>query len=88
MRAWTTHEERELRRLYAGGVTVREIADRLGRSQSAIHNRIGALGVRRPRVRRVEPLDDVPLSASEYELLQAQVLADLALRRQRARGSA
>lgn len=87
MRAWTRSQERELRRLYLGGVCVREIADRLGRSPSAIHNRITALGLRRPKVRRVEPLDDVPLSASENAILQAQVLADLARRRERARGS-
>jgi hypothetical protein len=52
-RRWSRHEDQRLRRLYAAGAPLAEIAEELGRSQDAVNARRAALGLT-PRRQRVE----------------------------------
>jgi hypothetical protein len=56
---WTEEDDNQLRELYTTGVSVGEIASKLGRSQQAIRGRASSIGASRPKgfyPRKVEPI--------------------------------
>ena len=58
-RVWTQAENSLLKELYAKGVSIKEIATKLGRTDGATETRLSALGIKRPKEfchRKVEPI--------------------------------
>ena len=48
-RPWLTEDDEELRAISASEDDARAIAARIGRSEEAVRNRLGRLGLRKPR---------------------------------------
>jgi hypothetical protein len=76
-RRWTAHEDATLARLYRAGAAVREIAERLGRSEDAVNARRRhlAIAARRARVAWSQR-EDAVLAAATRAGLPAWVVAE------------
>jgi ParB-like chromosome segregation protein Spo0J len=57
-REWLDHDEAALRRLRGFGLSIKEIADRMGRTESSIHSRLSLLKVPPPAK---ESMEDHPM---------------------------
>ena len=73
---WVAADDRVLRELYEGGVSLRAIAERLGRSEQAVSERRRATGMAtRPRIPRWTPAEDALLRAAAGHGVAASAVA-------------
>ena len=63
---WSEEEKRLLVESLAAGMTIREVAAKLQRSQTAVHSKAVVMGLGSKRTRRASPRDQSRRSASFF----------------------